>query len=143
MVHRLAVLLHQGRPREIMQHPKLLKLLRTSCGACGCLLFSAATMDAHFKEHHPPLWLELSGMYRRVEATLKCHQIPCEWCQTRLIRPVKACEMRDHQCLVAMGAAICQLHHRFELQPIDQQCSQPRGSTGSFLRGLAERHPGG
>ena len=123
LVHRLAVLLHQDRPREILEHPKLLQLLRTSCGACGCLLFSAATTDAHFKEHHPGLWLELSGMYRRVEATLKCQQIPCEWCQTSLLHPVRACEMRDHHCQVALGAAICQLHHRFELQPMSTMFS--------------------
>ena len=57
LVHRLAVMMHEGKAKEIRHNAKLLKLLRTSCGACGCLLFSPDSMDDHFKNHHPGLWL--------------------------------------------------------------------------------------
>ena len=70
LVHRLAILIHQDRMHEIPRDPKLMKLLRTSCGACGCLLFSAETMDNHYKEHHPGLWLELNRTYRQMVTLL-------------------------------------------------------------------------
>ena len=44
----------------------------------------------------------------------------CSWCQTS-----RSGELRGHQCMVAMGAAICQLYHRYELQALGSAALAP------------------
>ena len=53
-----------------------------------------------------------------MEAALNCSEIPCDWCHTRVLGAVLDAPHRQHMCMVALGAAICQIYHRYELQPL-------------------------
>ena len=96
----------QGSSTGAPEDAKLLKFFAPRVGHVA----------AYFSVHG--LWLELSRTFRAMVVALQCHEIPCSWCQTRLLGPVAPSDSCGHQCMVAMGAAICQLHHRYELQAL-------------------------
>ena len=125
-VHQVMTLLHQKNYTGLLDNAKLMRFLRSSCGACGCLYFSEPTLAAHFKQCSPGLWLELRRQTQAMQATLRCFNVPCGWCDTKA---PWSTEPLDHSCPVATAIAICQIYHSSVLRPMSTMFSldAPRG----------------
>ena len=128
LVHLICCRLREGRALSLLQADAALRLLRTSCGACGCLFFGSRSLEEHVKTVHPGYWLELRRTYQATCPMLKCYDIPCAWCCTAL--PSHLTEPLDHYCAVALNAAVCQIYHQSELQEMGAIYSLERSLPG-------------
>ena len=112
---RVARSLHSNNAAQIMSDETLAHFLRSSCGACGCLIFGAAALRKHIHDVHPGLWLELRRTYQSIMAKFKCYQLPCGLCETTLPWPSCLDNLPDHDCKVILTMAVCKIYQYMEL----------------------------
>ena len=126
LVTHICQRIHQGQAMTLLNDDRALRLLRTSCGACGCLFFGSAMLEEHVKTVHPGYWLELRRTYQEMGPQMKCYYVPCAWCCTALDTPASFYDQPEHYCAVALNAAVCRLFHRYELQEMSSKYSLDR-----------------
>ena len=103
--------------------------MRPSCSSCAPL---AVLVDAWSSTVKP--WMSMPKTITRdfglsllaPSETLKSKTAPCPLCCTRLLGPVTDKGLPEHTCLVTMNLAVCQLYHRYELQPMSSMFALDR-----------------